>query len=309
KRTTRCTGNCCTRRAKLRACRCSTILRSTCSASRWCALRATRCEVSTHPESMRCLWGTSSCKSDFPMRSLFLCLLGVPILYAQSPGEKEDLPNPVAGQADAIAAGKKLDLEGCTHCHGNIAQGEQIRGATNRHLLSIITDGVKGSDMPPSGLPSDKVWQIVAYLRNLTAVAFDSMAAGDVQAGSALFFGKAGCANCHTIRGRGGFPGPDLSNIGRVRSFRQLRESLLDPNAQIAEGYGGVTVTTKSGQTISGVARDNTNYAIQILDAQGDVHRLLKADLREAVFRKSSLMPGDFKQRLSSTEIEDLLAF
>src|ERR1017187_2171072 len=149
----------------------------------------------------------------------------------------------------------------------NLAQGDQIRGATNRHLLSVITDGVKGSDMPPSGLPSDKVWQIVAYLRNLTAVAFDSMAAGDVQAGSALFFGKAGCANCHKIRGRGGFPGPDLSNIGRVRSFRQLRESLLDPNAQIAEGYGGVTVTTKSGQTISGVARDNTNYAIQILDA------------------------------------------
>jgi PQQ-dependent dehydrogenase (methanol/ethanol family) len=252
------------------------------------------------------------------MRSLLLCLLGVPLLYAQAPDEKEDLKNPVAGQADAIAAGKKLYLEGCSGCHGpsaeggrgpNLAQGDQIRGATNRQLLSVITDGVKGSDMPPSGLRSDKVWQLVAYLRNLTAVAFDSMGTGDVQAGSALFFGQAGCANCHTIRGRGGFPGPDLSNIGRVRSFRQLRESLLNPDAQIAEGYGGVTVTTKSGQTISGVARDNTNYAIQILDARGDIHRLLKADLREVVFRKRSLMPGDFKERLSSTEIDNLLAF
>jgi len=255
------------------------------------------------------------------MRALLFCILGLPLLFAQTPhdkDDKEDLPNPVAGQADAIAAGKKLSLEGCSGCHGptaecgrgpNLAQGDQIRGATNRHLLSVITDGVKGSDMPPSGLPSDKVWQIVAYLRNLTAVAFDSTAAGDVEAGRILFFGKAGCANCHTIRGRGGFPGPDLSNIGRVRSFRQLRESLLDPDAQIAEGYGGVTVTTKSGQTIGGVARDNTNYAIQILDARGDVHRLLKTDLREVVFRKSSLMPGDLKQRLSPAEIEDLLAF
>jgi PQQ-dependent dehydrogenase (methanol/ethanol family) len=252
------------------------------------------------------------------MRPFLLCVLGVLLLVAQAPDEKEDLKNPVAGHADAIAAGKKLYLEGCSGCHGpaaeggrgpNLAQGDQIRGATNRRLLSIVTDGVKGSDMPPSGLPNDKVWQLIAYLRNLTAVAFDSMAAGDVQAGSALFFGQAGCANCHTIRGRGGFPGPDLSNIGRVRSFRQLRESLLDPDAQIAEGYGGVTVTTKSGQTISGVARDNTNYAIQILDAHGDVHRLLKSDLREVVLRKDSLMPHDFKQRLNTAGIEDLLAF
>jgi len=252
------------------------------------------------------------------MRSLLIfCLLSVPLLRAQAPAE-EDLKNPVAGQAGAIADGRKLYLEGCSGCHGptaeggrgpNLAQGDQIRAATNRHLLSVMTEGVKGSDMPPSGLPNDKVWQIVAYLRNLTAVAFDSIAAGDAEAGRALFFGKAGCANCHTIRGRGGFPGPDLSNIGRVRSFRQLRESLLDPDAQIAEGYGAVTVTTKSGQTIAGVARDNTNYAIQILDSQGDVHRLLKTDLREVVFRRSSLMPGDFKGRLSSAEVEDLLAF
>ena len=244
--------------------------------------------------------------------------MGVPLVLAQYPGEKEDLKNPVAGQAAAIAAGKKLYLEGCSGCHGptaeggrgpNLAQGEQIRGATNRHLLSVITDGVKGSDMPPSGLPADKVWQIIAYLRNLTAVAFDSMSAGDVQAGEGLFFGKAGCANCHSIRGRGGFPGPDLSNIGRVRPFRKLRESLLDPNAEIADGYAGVTVTTLSGETISGVARDNTNYAIQILDARGDLHRLLKADLRQVVFREKSLMPDDYKQRLSSSEIENLLAF
>ncbi len=252
------------------------------------------------------------------MRALILWLLVAPLLCAQTPDEKEDLKNPVAGQTGAIAAGKKLFLEGCSGCHGptaeggrgpNLAQGEQIRSASNRHLLSVLTEGVKGSDMPPSGLPADKVWQVIAYLRNLTAVAFDSVATGDVQAGNVLFFGTGGCAGCHSIRGRGGFPGPDLSNAGRVHSFRQLRESLLDPDAQIAEGYGGVTVTTKSGETIAGVARDNTNYAIQILDAHGNVHRLLKADLRDVVFRKDSLMPHDYKQRLSPADVDNLLAF
>jgi alcohol dehydrogenase (cytochrome c) len=163
--------------------------------------------------------------------------------------------------------------------------------------------------MPPFPLPLEQIWQIVAFLRNLTAVAFDSLAPGDVSAGAALFSGKAGCSECHMIRGRGGYLGPDLSNIARTRSFRQLRESLLDPDAEITEGYRGVTVTCTSGQKISGVARDDTNYALVILDAHGDLHRLLKTDLRDIAFRKTSLMPHDFAQRLRPAELEDLLAF
>src|SRR5579862_10030991 len=123
-------------------------------------------------------------------------------LSAQAPEEKDDLKNPVAGKPEAIAAGRKLYLEGCSGCHGptaeggrgpNLAQGDQIRGATNRQLLAILTDGVKGSDMPPSGLPAAKNWQVIAYLRDLTAVAFDSAAPGNVAEGGKLFFGKAGC--------------------------------------------------------------------------------------------------------------------
>jgi PQQ-dependent dehydrogenase (methanol/ethanol family) len=252
------------------------------------------------------------------MRFLLPYLLAAPLLLAQNSGDKDDLKNPVAGKPEAIAAGKKLYLESCSGCHGptaeggrgpNLAQGDQIRGASNRLLFSILAGGIKGSDMPPSGLSSDKNWQILTYLRDLTAVAFDSAAPGDTRAGATLFFGKAGCSTCHTIRGRGGFPGPDLSNIARTRSYMQLRESLLDPDAHIAEGYGGVSVVTNNGRTISGVARDSTNYAIQILDAHGDIHRLLKADLREVVFSKASLMPHDYKQRLDAAEVLSLLAF
>ncbi len=252
------------------------------------------------------------------MRALILCLVAAPFLFSQQPDDKEDLKNPVAGKPDAISAGRKLFVEGCSGCHGsnaeggrgpNLSKGDQIRGASNRQLVEILTEGVKGSDMPPSGLAPDKTWQLIAYLRNFTAVAYDSNASGDAAAGSALFFGAAGCSNCHTIRGRGGFPGPDLSNIGRQRSFRQLRESVVDPDAQISEGYGAVTVTTNSGRSIAGVARDNTNYAIQILDARGDIHRLLKKDLREVTLQPASLMPHDYKQRLTAADLENILAF
>lgn len=246
-----------------------------------------------------------------------LTLLPAVLAFAQE-SKEEDVKNPLAGDPAAIAAGKRAFVEGCSGCHGtnaeggrgpNLAKGDLIRDVPNRRLFASIKNGIKGTEMPPSRLPDENIWQMVTYLRDLTSPAFDSHLSGDPEAGSALYFGKAGCVNCHMIRGRGGFLGPDLSNAGRSKTPPQLREAILDPDAAIADGFRGVTVTLRDGKKIAGVAKDNTNYAIQILDARGEVHRLLKQDLREVVFRKKSLMPGDYKQRLSASELENLMAF
>lgn len=45
------------------------------------------------------------------------------------------------------------------------------------------------------------------------------------------------CNTCHVIAGEGGDVGPDLSKIGAVRDHDYLRRSILDPNAEIAEGF------------------------------------------------------------------------
>jgi putative heme-binding domain-containing protein len=232
--------------------------------------------------------------------------------------DEKDVKNPLAGRPEAVTAGKKLFVEGCGGCHGpngeggrgpNLSKGDLVRGATDQHLYSAIRNGLPGTDMPPSRLPDEKIWQLVTFVRSLSAPAFEGVLAGKPESGEPVFFGKAGCSGCHTVRGRGGALGPDLSNIGRTRSLAQLRESLLDPDARITEGYRGVTVVTKDGRKIAGVARDNTNYAIQVLDAKGNLHLLAKRDLREVIFRKRSLMPGDYRQRLSSEQTQDLLAF
>ena len=54
---------CCTQRARPRACRCSTIPGSICSASRWSPPRATPCGASTPRESTPCSWAISSCRN------------------------------------------------------------------------------------------------------------------------------------------------------------------------------------------------------------------------------------------------------
>jgi putative heme-binding domain-containing protein len=150
---------------------------------------------------------------------------------------------------------------------------------------------------------------LVAFVRNLSAPANESKLPGDPDAGAAIFFGKGGCDRCHMIRGRGGFLGPDLTDAGALHTVPQLREALLKPNARIADGYQGVTATMQDGAKISGVARNDDDYSIQILDSKGDLHLLSKSNLRDVLFQKNSLMPGDYGSRLTTDEISNVLAF
>lgn len=45
------------------------------------------------------------------------------------------------------------------------------------------------------------------------------------------------CVACHKIAGQGGELGPDLTTIGAIRDREYLRRSILDPGADVAEGY------------------------------------------------------------------------
>src|SRR6266851_2423319 len=64
---------------------------------------------------------------------------------------------------------------------------------------------------------------------------------------------RSGCAACHRIGVEGSVFGPELSRIGAGRSAEYIRESILNPSADIPEGYAGVTVITKDGKRVIGV--------------------------------------------------------
>ncbi|MBK5293618.1 MAG: c-type cytochrome [Acidobacteriia bacterium] len=246
-------------------------------------------------------------------------LAGGFLLPAQDNEKKEeDLKNPHEGKAEAVEAGRKQFLNSCSGCHGPNAEGGRgprllksgvVRGSSNRQLFTLIKDGVKGSDMPPTKAPDEKIWEMVSFVKNLNAPAYEANASGNAESGGKLFHGKAGCAGCHAIAGKGGVIGPDLTNAGMSRSYANLRESLLQPSERPSEGYLGVTVTLRDGKKISGIAKNNTNYSIQVMDRQSKLYLLNKLEVSEIVFKKSSLMPEDFGKRLSKAEIDDVLAY
>jgi mono/diheme cytochrome c family protein len=85
--------------------------------------------------------------------------------------------NPLAGDAQAPAAGGKLFRQHCVACHGEDGTGkgkkpslrsEHVRGATEGELEWLLTNGSLKNGMPSwSRLPEAQRWQIVSYLKTL----------------------------------------------------------------------------------------------------------------------------------------------
>lgn len=163
--------------------------------------------------------------------------------------------------------------------------------------------------MPASTQPDEKIWQLVAFVRSINAPAMEQNVPGAPAAGESLFWGKAGCSNCHAIRGKGGVLGPDLSNIGALRPMEQIREDIVSPNADGFEAYRRVTATGRDGRKVEGVLRNRTNYSLQIQDIKGNIHLVSTAGLREIALEKASPMPKDYASRLSKDELRDMIAF
>lgn len=253
------------------------------------------------------------------MRTLpVVYLAAVLTLFAQHEKDGEKSKNPAIGDLKAIEAGRILFASGCAACHGpdgRGGRGPNLREVVFWHpldddtLFKAIQKGNPGGGMPAANLPEDKAWQVVAFVRSLTAPAIENKTPGDPKAGEALFWGVAGCSGCHSIQGRGGMLGPDLGNVGSVRALPQIRDSILDPDSEISAGYQGVSVTLKNGKTLRGVARNRTNYSLQLQEANGDVTLLSMSDVSKVNLMKGSLMPKDFGKRFGAEDINNLLAY
>jgi cytochrome c oxidase cbb3-type subunit III len=162
--------------------------------------------------------------------------------------------------------------------------------------------------MPAFPLPDNPIWQIAAFLRSLSTPAFLVAVAGDVRAGGEIYR-EAQCASCHMLNGSGGFLGPDLTDIATSRTVKQLREAILAPSSNPVNGFVGITVTLKNGRRITGVAKDYSDYSVDLLDASGSLHLLETSQLQDIRFAPKSLMPDTYAQSLSQHDLQNLIAF
>jgi mono/diheme cytochrome c family protein len=67
----------------------------------------------------------------------------------------------------------------------------------------------------------------------------EKVIAGDLKRGEDIFWKHpvAACKNCHLLKGQGSAVGPALDGIASRKDEAYITESLLNPNARLAEGY------------------------------------------------------------------------
>ncbi len=244
-----------------------------------------------------------------------LLALSLPAQHDQNSSK----PNPAIGDPKAIAAGAGLYANSCAGCHGQDGAGGRGPNLVRRTLWHPLSDdaifrtirnGVPGADMPPTPLSDGQTWELVAFLHALIGPANENKVPGDAESGGSLFWGaKAECSRCHSIRGQGGRMAPDLTNIG-TRPLALIKESILEPSKGLSLlGQEAVTVTLKNGQVVRGIARNRNNYSLQVVDQEGALHLLSMIDVKELAISETSAMPGDYAERLSGEELQNLLAY
>ena len=247
-------------------------------------------------------------------RHLFLLVtLFAGALFIAAPTvSQEQNPKP-----DDLAQGKRLYVGHCALCHG--IEGTGGRGpvlnlpklrnvAAGLSLSNIIKNGIRETEMPGFWQLSDREVTLVAdYVRSLGNTVAASLP-GDSARGKAIFAEK-GCAACHIVQGQGGNLGTDLTVVGARRSAPYLRESLIDPGASAPDGFLIVTVKTSDGRTLRGIRSNEDSFTIQLRDPGDRFHSFRKDEIKELKREFGASTMPSYKDSLSTTELDDLVAY
>jgi quinoprotein glucose dehydrogenase len=133
---------------------------------------------------------------------------------------------------------------------------------------------------------------------------------GSAAEGRKLFYERAEvfCSRCHQIKGEGGEAGPNLTGIGSRQPRSYILESIITPNAKIAQGWENVTIALKDGRSFAGkVVKENDTQIVVNNSEDGDV-TINKSNIKTRN-RALSGMPEEFRQILTKDELRDLVEF
>jgi quinoprotein glucose dehydrogenase len=193
-------------------------------------------------------------------------------------------------------------------------------------LLSIWLDKLVAGTVPPAVqldlLNAAKARGTAELLAKVTA--FDNnrdskdplkdyretLIGGDADRGREIFLTRTdvSCLRCHRVNGQGGEVGPDLSRIGLEKNRDYLLEAIVDPNKQIAKGFETVILQMADGKVHAGIIKQDSEQSIQLIQPDGKLVSLNKADIEERTTGKSG-MPEDIVKKLSKSDLRDLVEF
>jgi len=215
-----------------------------------------------------------------------------------------------------LADGKATFRGNCAFCHGltggggrgpALNSGRLTHGSADTDIKNVVSNGVAGTSMPAFEFEKDELNRLVAYVHTLS----ESAGTADPVAGDPIkgrqVYQHSGCAGCHRIGMEGSVYGPELTRIGAGRSAEYIRESIVNPSADIPEEYAGVTVITKDGKHITGVRINEDTFTLQLRDPSQNFQLFQKDEVQQVITETKSLMPP--YSSLNKDDLQNLLAY
>jgi cytochrome c oxidase cbb3-type subunit III len=223
-----------------------------------------------------------------------------------------------APDAAAAKKGEPLFKQNCGGCHGENGRGAQgpnlVRSVTVLHdekgeqIGAVVRNGRPG--MPPfPALSQDDINNISQFLHLQVELAANrgtygqnyseltNQVTGDPRQGEAFF--KANCTRCHSATG-------DLARIGsKFKEAQQLRARFLWP---APEGPVKATVTSASGEKVTGAVLRNDDFNLSLRDAAGEYHSWpkdqIKVDIPDPMAAHRALLA-----KYSNADIHNMTAY
>jgi putative membrane-bound dehydrogenase-like protein len=116
------------------------------------------------------------------------------------------------------------------------------------------------------------------------------------------------CLMCHTIEGTGTELGPGLDGWGRGKSADVIATAIVDPNAEIALGYGATEIRTKDGVTIQGLLIKQ-NDPVMMRSMNGITQIIPNSRIANRLNMPRTLMMTPSQLGMSAQDVADVVAF
>jgi putative heme-binding domain-containing protein len=155
-------------------------------------------------------------------------------------------------------------------------------------------------DLKPA--TSDELKQEIARIAGLLPAAV-----GQPKAGKQLFMNQ--CGKCHTLFSEGAKVGPDLTTFRRD-DLQAMLLSIVNPSAEIREGYTTYTVVTVDGRAITGTLAEQDSQTVTLRTPEGTLVAIARADIDgEMLPTPQSIMPEGLLRGYTDQQLRDLFGY
>ena len=174
---------------------------------------------------------------------------------------------------------------------------ERLRQSKDKSVSALAAKLLPRASVATSSALRQRITEVEIILKR---------APGNPYAGEAHFNQR--CIACHKLFFKGGNVGPDLTAYQRD-NLGTLLISILNPNAEIREGYAYVDIETTDGRNLGGFLIDRDAQVTVLRGLDGQDITLRAADIRSIEPAGRSLMPEGLIDDLTDDQLRDLFAY